>query len=308
MPGKWDVLGLGAVAVDDLVYVDHYPAPDSKQRIHHQKRQGGGLAGTSLVAVARLGGSAAYCGVLGDDELSAFTIHELEREGVDCSPCVSKAGALPVHSIIIVDQTAGSRVIFFSREGVFEPPAEVLTEALIANCRVLFVDYLVIASALQIMPIAHRYGIPVVADVEDDSDPHMPDFLKQVDHLIVGIELGLRLTSEENPVQMVGALARSGRACSVVTAGSQGCWYCERGGQVEFFPAFQIEAVDTTGCGDVFHGAYEISIARGETVSRAIQIATAAAGLKATRPGGRDGIPTYPTVLEFLARNGYGID
>jgi sugar/nucleoside kinase (ribokinase family) len=308
MPGKWDVLGLGAVAVDDLVYVDHCPAPDSKQPILHQKRQGGGLAGTSLVAVARLGGKAAYCGVLGDDELSTFTLHELEREGVDCSPCVSQAGARPVHSIIIVDQSTGSRVILFSRDGVMEPPVEALTEALVVNCRVLFVDHLVLGSALQMIPMAHRHGIPVIADVEDDSDPQLPAFIKQIDHLIVGIELAKRLTGEENPVQIVGALARSGRACSVVTAGSHGCWYCERGGQVQFFPAFQVEAVDTTGCGDVFHGAYEISIARGECVPRAIQIATAAAGLKATQPGGREGIPSYPTVMEFLAENGYGND
>jgi sulfofructose kinase len=308
MRHQWDVLGLGAVAVDDLVYVDRYPAADSKQPIRSKVRQGGGLAGTSLVAAARLGGKAAYCGVLDTDELSTFTIQELEREGVDCSPCITRLGARPVHSIIIVDQSVGTRAILYSKAGVMEPGPDDIPESLIGNCRVLFVDHLVLGTALRLIPMAHRLGVPVVADIEEDSHPQLREFLGGVDHLIVGIDLAARVTGLSDPLQMVNALASSGRVCSVVTAGTQGCWYRERGGSVQFFPAFPVQTVDTTGCGDVFHGAYEISIARGVSVSRAIQIAAATAGLKATRPGGRDGIPDYPTVMQFLAEKGYPDD
>jgi sugar/nucleoside kinase (ribokinase family) len=92
---RWDVLGFGVVAVDDLVYVDRYPQPGTKVPIRKQRREGGGLAGTALVAASRLGAAAAYCGVLGDDELSRFTIQELEREGVDCAPILRRAEAGP---------------------------------------------------------------------------------------------------------------------------------------------------------------------------------------------------------------------
>lgn len=60
----WDVLGFGAVAVDDLVYLDGYPAPDSKMPVVEEQREGGGLAGTALVAAARLGARVA-CGDFG---------------------------------------------------------------------------------------------------------------------------------------------------------------------------------------------------------------------------------------------------
>ncbi|MEJ5197917.1 MAG: PfkB family carbohydrate kinase, partial [Anaerolineae bacterium] len=98
----------------------------------------------------------------------------------------------------------------------------------------------------------------------------------------------------------VAILTRTGRACCVVTAGAQGCWYAVNGGPVRHLPALRVAAVDTTGCGDVFHGAYAASLARGESNERAIQIATIAAGLKATKPGGRLGIPDWATVEAYL--------
>ena len=77
MMRRWDVLGIGAVAVDDLIYLDGFPTPEAKMYIAEETRQGGGLAGTALVAAARLGVRAGYIGVLGDDELSRYTIAEL---------------------------------------------------------------------------------------------------------------------------------------------------------------------------------------------------------------------------------------
>jgi sugar/nucleoside kinase (ribokinase family) len=296
----WDVLGFGAVAVDDLIYVDHHPLPDSKMLVRAKRREGGGLTGTALVAVARLGAKAAYCGVLGDDELSRFTIQELEREGVDCTPILHRAEARPIHSIVIVDLSTGQRSILAYPGGMIERQPEELTEDLIASCRVLFVDQTVIEGALHATKVAHAHGIPVVADIEFTADPRSPDLIRQVDHLIIGINLARQLTGEEDPATMVRSLAHAGRACCAVTAGERGCWYAEHDGKVRHFPAFPVQVVDTTGCGDVFHGAYAACIAQGESVDVAIQVATAAAGLKATRPGGRSGIPSRAMVDQFL--------
>ena len=297
---RWDILGFGGVAVDDLVYVEQHPLPDAKMPVQSQQRQGGGLTGTALVAAARLGAKVAYCGVLGDDELSRFTLHELEREGVDCTPVSYQPDARPMYSVVIVDLSTGQRSILCSTAGVVEPEPEKITSDLVGNCRVLFVDQTVIETALRATELARAHGIPVVGDVEWDSDPRLPDLMRQVDHLIVGAQLAGRVTGESEPTAMVRALYKPNRACCVVTAGDRGCWYSERGGKVRHFPAFQVQAVDTTGCGDVFHGAYAASIVRGESISRAIQMATVAAGIKATQPGGRSGIPDLSTIERFL--------
>ncbi|MGQ9785055.1 MAG: PfkB family carbohydrate kinase [Anaerolineae bacterium] len=297
---RWDILGLGVVAVDDLLYVERFPRPNTKMPIQGQERQGGGLTGTALVAAARLGARTAYLAVLGDDALSRFTREALEREGVDCAPVLYHPEARPVYAVVIVDRTSGERTIFYTTKGYMPVPPEWIEEQLIKQCRVLFVDYTAGEGGLYAAMLAHRYGIPVVADIEQERAPAMAELIPQVDHLIVDVETAARMTGETQPQHMVRALARHDRACCVVTAGERGCWYAEWGGEVCHFPAYRVEVADTTGCGDVFHGAYAACIARGEPVARAIQIASATAALKATRPGGRSGIPTWPIVEAFL--------
>lgn len=297
----YDVLGFGVISVDDLLYVDHYLPPDGKAQVRERRRDGGGLTGTALVAAARLGARAAYCGILGDDEASRWAQQSLEREGIDCSRVLHRPEARPTQSVIIVEQTTGRRTIYYSRAGVTPRRPQDMGEELIASTRVLFVDHTVAEAALAAAELAHRHGIPIVADIEQEHDPFVPELLPQIDHLIVSIELARRATGEAEPEAMVRGLGGPGRAACVVTAGERGAWYAERGGAVHHVPALAVQTVDTTGCGDVFHGAYAACIARGETVERAVLVATATAGLKATHPGGRAGIPYRATVEALLA-------
>jgi sulfofructose kinase len=298
---RWDVLGLGVITVDDLIYVDRFPEPDTKVRTRAERRQGGGLTATALVAAARLGAKAAYLGILGNDELSHYAVEELAREGVDCSSVEYRTGARPIHATVIVDASTGGRTILYSMDGVFYPEPDDINGDLITASRALVVDQRAGASAVRAVELAQARGIPVVADVEATGDAAGEELLCRADHLIIGIELGRRATGFDDPPAVVAALASPARACCAVTAGAQGCWYSERGDTVRHVPALLVAAVDTTGCGDVFHGAYATSIVRGEGVDTAIRVATTAAGLKATQPGGRAGIPDRATVDRFLA-------
>jgi sulfofructose kinase len=298
----WDVLGFGAVAVDDLVYLDGYPAPDSKMQVAAEQREGGGLAGTALVAAARLGAHAAYLGVLGDDELSRFTIAELERAGVDCSHVRRVAGAGPVHSTILVDRRSGQRTILYSYARVRPVEEADLTAALLGATRVLFVDSTMVESAMYALDLARAASVPVVADLEHPQRAGVRELARGVDHLIVGENFAMQLTGESDPAAMVRALYSPFHTACVVTAGDRGCWYIARelGDDIRHTPAYPVQVVDTTGCGDVFHGAYAAAIARGEGVARAVVVASAAAALKATQPGGRRGIPDGDRLARFL--------
>jgi sugar/nucleoside kinase (ribokinase family) len=305
MTRRWDVLGLGIVAVDDLFYVTRFPEPDTKRPMLAERRQGGGLTGTALVAAARLGARAAYCGVMGEDDLAAFTLAELERAGVDCSAVARRPGARPIHAVIIVEQATGQRTILYTHEGFVTPTPDDISEELIAGCRVLMMDGYAGEGGVRAAQIARRLGIPFVADIERLEEPTTLALFELADHLIIGAETAAAATGAHDPAVATAILARSGRACCAVTAGALGCWYATAGGgfnpSVRHFPAFSVNVVDTTGCGDVFHGAYAAALARGERIERAVQIATAAAGMKATQPGGRAGIPSRAAVEAFLA-------
>jgi sulfofructose kinase len=300
---RWDILGLGVVAVDDLVYLASYPPADSKVPVQARRRQGGGLTGTALVAAARMGARTAYGGILGDDELSLYTIRELEREGIDCAPVTYHADARPCHSLVLVDQSTGQRTILYSTEGMMPRQPEQVDETVVRACRLLFVDSTSGYGGLRAVELAHAHGIQAVADVERLTVPGTEELMRQVDHLIVGVQLAQQVTGASEPEQMVRALC-AGRACCAVTVGDRGCWYVAGNSPVRHVPAYPVPVVDTTGCGDVFHGAYAACIALGERVATAIQVATATAAIKATQPGGRAGIPNRPTVERFIQAKG----
>lgn len=295
----WDVLGIGNAAVDELIYLDRFPQPDMKMAVRDVQRQGGGLVATALVAAARQGANAAFCSLIGSDELSTFTLEELAREHVDCSPCIPSESGVPYHAWILVDVAEHTRTILY-QHGKVEPPLDAITETLISRCKVLFIDHHVPYAGLKAAKIARSLGIPVVADFEVDGIPGLDELLANIDHLVLGSAYARRLTGKHDLVDVIKSLSSPDRSSCVITAGDQGCWYSESGGEIRHFPAFQVEVADTTGCGDVFHGVYAFAIAQGKTVSQAVEVASAAAAIKAGFPGGRAGIPQRQQVEQFL--------
>ena len=295
----WDVFGIGTAAVDDLLLVERYPEADSKVNILESMRQGGGQTATAMVAAARQGARAAFCCRLGLDDLSRFTLSELQKEGVETSACHQDRQGSPYHSIIIVDTQKHTRTIFHSGGNV-SPPPELINAELISRTRVLFVDDNSGPAGIKAARIAASLGIPVIADVEPDPPPEVVELLPLVDHLIIGSKLAQTLSGESSEPAMAFALCGTQRACCVVTAGEKGCWYAQRGASAVHVPGHKVDVVDTTGCGDVFHGVYAAALARGDSLPGAVALANASAALKATRPGGRLGIPDLETARAFL--------
>ena len=302
MSTRFDVLGLGAVAVDELIYVDSYPAPDQKAHVIQTERQCGGLSATALVAAARFGARCAYAGVLGEDGLSQFARERMAEEGIDVTRLLIRPGAKPVHSYIIIDQQRATRNIFAdAREAVGADPAWPDADV-IRDSSVLFVDHLGPAGMLRAAKIAREHGIAIVADLERESGPEFHDLLALVDHVVMSWGFARELTGARDPVDAVQRLWSKERNTVVVTFGEQGCWYRSQSvdSGVHHQAAFKVKVVDTTGCGDVFHGVYAAALAEGLQTRRRILVASAAAAIKATQPGGQAGIPKRAALEEFL--------
>ena len=116
---------------------------------------------------------------------------------------------------------------------------------------------------------------------------------------ILPLNEALALTGEETAERALYRLAKKTAAQLIVTDGVRGSWALTKDGVVHQ-PAFSVDTVDTTGCGDVFHGTYAAALVQGATLSERVRLASAAAALKATQPGGQRGIPTRSQVDEFL--------
>jgi sulfofructose kinase len=297
-----DILGLGVVAVDDLLFIPSYPQADTKVQISRRERHCGGLTATALVAASRLGCRCSYAGVLGSDDLSEFAINKLSQEGIDFSHLIRRVQASPIFSTIIVDETHKSRNIFFDVSTFVGADDELPDAAVIREAKVLFVDHLSPKGMLRAARIARAAGIPVVADFEASESPYFTELINLVDHLIVSHNFATTLTRETDPLEATKKLWTRDRKVVVTTSGADGCWYVSDSHPSSPIhqPAFPVKVVDTTGCGDVFHGAYAAGLVRNMELQERIQVASAAAALKAAHAGGQNGIPTIRTVERFL--------
>ena len=307
---EFDVLGLGCVAVDDLVYVEAYPAADAKVSVLRSERQCGGLTATALVAASRLGSRCTFAGVVGVDDLSQYGIDRMREEGIDLTHLRRRPEARVVHSFIVVDSENDTRNIFADLNGVMGADPDWPEEQVILNSRVLLVDHFGLEGMIRAARIAHAARIPVVADFEKISGPEFPALLELVDHLILSRSFAEKLTGESNPADAAQALWTDRADTVIVTCGVDGCWRLgvrETGG-VRHQPAFNVKTVDTTGCGDVFHGAYASALARGLDLEERIRFASAAAALKATQPGGQAGIPDRSAVEAFMSPSTFQIE
>jgi sulfofructose kinase len=303
MNKKYDVLGAGIAAVDDLVYVSDFPTVDCKVPVHASARHGGGPACTAIAAIGSLGGRAAYAARFGDNNLSTFIRTALQRHGVDTSPIQNDEMGGPYHSIIVVDG-AGHRNVFYDPALYRVVAADDLPDALIQSAKLFLLDHLTEPSLVPVAEKVRGLGVPILGDIEGQSESAM-NLAELTDFLIVPKAFALWASGVSDPREACAFLAHTQREATVVTDGSRGCFFkTKTNATVRHFPAFAVNARDTNGCGDTFHGAFALAVARDLAVEEAIPFASAAGALKAVAAGGErrgwDALPTLGEVVDFL--------
>lgn len=300
----YHVLGIGAVAVDDVLYVDCFPKPDEKCRVNRYLRRCGGLTGTALLAASAWGACCGYAGWLGNDSLSQFVAERFATAGVDTSWARNAPGGCVAHSTVIVESQRPTRTVLAYLSGEVGPVTDWPPGEQIAAAGTLLVDHHNLQATLRAVRIARDCGTPVVADFERLSGDLLREIVPLVDHLVVGVPFARQWTGSDraSPERLASALWSPHRAAVVVTAGARGCWYRSKGADsVQHQPALPVAANDTTGCGDVFHGIYAAELAAGRTIECCVRSATAAAAVRACGGGEADGIPSRAEIEQVLA-------
>ncbi len=292
-----DMIGIGSGCIDHLSIVRR--TPDGWEECGPPLAQGGGLAATGATAISRLGGSVELWGIVGDDYHGQMIRTELERDGVDISQLRVVPGMRSFSSYIEVDADTGERTIYGS--GFRGRPDDLETyfdPARAKHAKAMLVTSFVPSVAIEAAQYLHAVGGLVVADLFQVDGP-VAEMVHHVDAIIM---------PEFSVEPMVGSfdipaalrkLADLGSSMPAITVGPEGCYYLAEG-VVYHCPAFKVRAVDTTGCGDSFHGAFTYCLAQRWNQHEAIRFSSAVAALKATKLGGRSGLPTLPAVREFM--------
>jgi sulfofructose kinase len=296
-----DIVGVGLNATDTIIRLPHFPAFNSKVEFRVSDILPGGQVATAVTACAHWGLKARYVGKIGDDSSGILQQNEMLRAGIDAHwivvpQCQSQS------SFILVDGVSGERTVLWKRDARLELlPSEIQREWVV-RARLLHVDGHDCAGATEAARWARSAQIPVTADL-DNLYPGVEALLENVDYAIASREFHTWLCGESDPlISLPAVAARFGCRLAAATLGADGVLAWD-GTRFHYSPAFEVNPVDTTGAGDVFHAGFAYALLRGDELPRTLEFSCAAAGLACMGMGARGGIASLEEI-EVLIRNG----
>jgi sulfofructose kinase len=296
---RFDVIGVGYSSVDYLGIVDKYPPPeDVKMPMSEFTKQGGGPVATALVALSRLGATTAFVGKMGDDEFGTFMKDQLEKEKVDTTQVITEPGKSSQFAFIIVDQATGKRTILWSQSEVSPLRASEMDREFITSGRMLHLDGLQMEAGLEAARWAKEADMTVILD-GDTVRPGIDELICFTDVLITSRDFAIQFTGEEDPERGLRKMHSMGPQIVGTTLGTDGCILLWEDSILRK-PAFKVDAVDTTGAGDVYHGAFIYGLLQNWSLEKTAEFANAVAAMKCRKLGGRSGIPSLSEAMAFL--------
>ncbi len=293
-----DVVGLGLNAMDTICVVDRFPKPHTKSPIREVRVEPGGQVATAMAACTRFGLSTRYIGSVGSDDVGKSQLQSLRDSGLNTDDVVVVEGAKTQFAIILLEEGVGERTILWHHDPKLNCLASHITREMIVSGKLLHLDGCDTEAALKAAHWAKQAGIPVVIDIDEMYDESTPELLRNVDYLIASEDFAQRPAEEA----VVALADRYGSRVVGVTCGEHGAVMLENG-RMFHSPGFMVDVLDTTGAGDVFHGAFIYGLLKNWNLEDTARFANAAAALKCTKIGARCGIPSLEDALR-LAKTG----
>ncbi len=295
---RFDVVGVGQCALDQVAVVDGPPEFTGKKQIVELTRVPGGQIATAVLACTRLGLRAALVSAIGRDEAGSIMLEPLRKAEVDLGGVRIVPGAQSQLSMIVVDRKSGERTVLWHRDPRLSMRVPEVRREEIEQGRVLHVDAQDLELSTWAAGVARAAGIPVVLDADTPS-PGIDALLRRVDFPIVSREFAEKHFGTRKPADYLRGLAALGARFPVVTLGDRGAVAGGREGVIGS-PAFQVVARDTTGAGDVFHAAFIWGLLERMSAARILEVANAAAAMNCRALGAQGDLPTREELEGFL--------
>jgi sulfofructose kinase len=298
---QFDVVGVGLNATDTLLLVPHFPAYAGKAPYTREILSPGGQVASAMTACARLGLRVKYIGAVGDDERGRIQIESLRGTGIDLEHVQLRRNCANQSAYIVVDQSTGERTVLWRRDDCLRIDPEQIAPEQITGARLLHIDGHDTPAVAHAARIARAHGIPVTVDV-DTIYAGFDKVLPNVDYLVASSEFPGRWTGETDPFRALETLQREyGMRVAAMTLGAHGS-LARVDGKFVYSPAYVVNCIDTTGAGDVFHGAFCYAVLQEMPMRDALEFSNAMAAINCTALGARGGICGLDDVRALMAR------
>ncbi len=299
------VLVVGSANMDFTVAVDRLPAAGETVTGGQFYVSHGGKGANQAVAARRLRGDVRFIGCVGRDPQGDQIAEQLAAEGISADGLIQSKDAATGVALIVVDGAGRNQIAVASGANLRLLPDLVRQhEVDLMWARVVLCQLEIpLATVRWTLAAAREHGALTILNPAPAQE--LPDdLLPLVDCLTPNageaeVLSGLPVRGPENATQAAQRLLARGVKRVIVTLGEQGVLSCD-GESAFHFPAFPVDAVDTTGAGDAFNGALAVGLAAGGTWEEALPLANAAAALTCTRQGAQTSFPTRSQVEAFL--------
>ena len=301
-----DIVGIGANVCDTLLEISSYPKEDTKLKADKTKICGGGPCATGLVAASKLGAKCAFLGNLTDDNNGIFLKSDFENYGVSTKYASVLSGYETFSSCIWLSRDTASRTCVFSRGNIPSTFIDEDKEKAIAQAKILMVDGNDMGAAVNAAKIAKETDTMVLYDAGGLYEG-VENLLACSDIIVPSEEFSLVHTGADCVEDASKVLYEKYKPdVVVITQGKEGGIIYD-GKEVKKYPAFVVDAVDTNGSGDVFHGAFAFCQSVGFDYYKSCIFSSAVSAIKCTKLGARQGVPTFNETVEFLKERGINV-
>jgi sulfofructose kinase len=294
-----EILGLGCVSYDMLSVIPEMPAWEAVEYIENYQVQQGGIAATATVAASRLGAPVEFIGGIAPGFQGEFLKNNFRKYGVNCDRIRVLEDGTSQFTVVLIHKATGRRT-FVINKGV-QDRTELFSEDLdLSGVRFMLLDGYYFDTTLRTAGQARKAGIASVTDLSQRNfHPRMREYLSLIDYPILPEIYVKAYCHMEDPLEAGKRMYHRDNKALIVTCGARGA-YLITGEGTDFVSAFPITPVDTTGAGDVFHGAFAFALWKGYGLREAVIFSSAVSALKCTKMGGQSGIPDFDETKEFM--------
>ena len=299
------IIGVGCIAFDQIL-ATNAKWKDEKGKIVRREFRFGGNVRNSLVAVASLGVKAAYVGTMSGEEKWKSALDDFKDNGVSTEFVDFSDKSHPAEATIVITGD-GERFIVYDDTPLHHLglPSEAKIEKAVAGADLLLVDAGICPpGTLDVIKRCADLKIPIILDAEQFfvKKEIIQEMIALSTDLILPLNFARLVSGKEEVSEVINSFCNDSKNLVVITEGAKGCYFREKGSSVtQHMSAYEINAVDTNGTGDIFHGAYAYGLLNGMKTIENLEFASAAAASVASLPHGSVRKPSLSVIKEFIS-------